>query len=49
MEVRDTQLKNIQNELTSVRADAQTATSRFEPLRAQYEKIYLKADPPVRY
>ncbi|HRK96978.1 MAG: hypothetical protein KDJ26_06595 [Alphaproteobacteria bacterium] len=45
MEVRDTQLKNIQNELTSVRADAQTATSRLELLRAQYEKDLPQGGP----
>ncbi|MDY0029239.1 MAG: hypothetical protein RBR86_04765 [Pseudobdellovibrionaceae bacterium] len=42
---RDEQMKELQNELTSVRADAQTATSRFELLREQYEKDLPQGGP----
>lgn len=40
LEVEDLngRLKSIQDELTTVRAEAQTATSRFEQLKTQYEK-----------
>lgn len=45
IEARETQLKNLQNELTSVRAEAKTATSRLELLRAQYEKDLPQGGP----
>jgi hypothetical protein len=40
LEVEDmtTRLKTLQDELTAVRAEAQTATSRLEQLKTQYEK-----------
>lgn len=49
MEVSDltTRLKASQDELTSVRAEAQTATSRLEQLRSQYEKD-MPQDGPMR-
>ncbi|MDD3020387.1 MAG: hypothetical protein PHX61_05320 [Alphaproteobacteria bacterium] len=42
---RDKQLKDLQTELTTVRADAQTATSRLELLRTQYEKDLPQGGP----
>ncbi len=42
---RDKQLKDLQTELTTVRADAQTAASRLELLRAQYEKDLPQGGP----
>ena len=39
------QTKSLQEELVTVRADAQTATSRFELLRAQYEKDLPQGGP----
>jgi hypothetical protein len=35
---RETKFKALQDELTTVRAEAQTATSRLEQLKTQYEK-----------
>lgn len=40
-------LKTLQDELTTVRAEAQTATSRFEQLKSQYEKD-IPQDGPMR-
>lgn len=49
MEVEDmtNRLKTMQDELTTVRAEAQTATSRLEQLKAQYEKD-IPQDGPMR-
>lgn len=44
---KDAKLKSLQDELTSVRAEAQTATSRLEQLRGQYEKD-MPQDGPMR-
>lgn len=49
LEVEDMtgRLKTLQDELTTVRAEAQTATSRFEQLKTQYEKD-MPQDGPLR-
>ena len=49
LEVEDLngRLKSMQDELTTVRAEAQTATSRFEQLKTQYEKD-IPATGPMR-
>ncbi len=47
MELSDTttRLKSLQDELTTVRAEAQTATSRLEQLKTQYEKDIPQEGP----
>ncbi|HAJ89624.1 MAG TPA: hypothetical protein DCM27_01210 [Rhodospirillaceae bacterium] len=40
-------LKTMQDELTTIRAEAQTATSRFEQLKTQYERD-IPSDGPMR-
>lgn len=49
MEVEDLngRLKSLQDELTTVRAEAQTSSSRLEQLKGQYEKD-LPQDGPMR-
>lgn len=49
MEISDmsSRLKTAQDELTAVRAEAKTATSRLEQLRSQYEKD-MPQDGPMR-
>ncbi len=49
LEVEDMtgRLKTLQDELTGVRAEAQTATSRFEQLKTQYERD-MPQDGPMR-
>lgn len=42
---RDDRLKTMQDELTTVRAEAQTATSRLEQLKTQYEKDIPQEGP----
>lgn len=42
---RDEQIKTVQEDLVAARADAQTANSRFELLRAQYEKDLPQGGP----
>lgn len=42
---KEERLKTTQDELTSIRAEAQTATSRFEQLKAQYEKDIPQEGP----
>ncbi len=45
VETRDEQMKTVQEELVAARADAQTANSRFELLRVQYEKDLPQGGP----
>lgn len=47
MELSDTatRLKSLQDELTTVRAEAQTATSRLDQLKTQYEKDIPQEGP----
>jgi hypothetical protein len=42
---KDIKLKALQDELTTVRAEAQTSTSRLEQLRSQYEKDMPQEGP----
>ncbi len=42
---RDARLKTLQDELTTVRAEAQTSTSRLEQLKTQYEKDIPQEGP----
>ena len=44
---KDARLKTLQDELTTVRAEAQTASSRLEQLKTQYEKD-IPQDGPMR-
>lgn len=45
VKTKDEQIDNLQKEIVTVRADAKTATSRFELLRSQYEKDLPQSGP----
>jgi len=42
---KDARIKKLQDDMTATRAEAQTATSRFEQLKAQYEKELPPSGP----